>query len=263
MADNDTPDIQGSETNKPGLSGQMFLYEQPELLAPEEHGALGFTPPPRPYEFVKGARAIPLTMVEFGSAQRHFPIVFSSLEKPVPVAITGLDEGVNLFVEDGIWDPMAYVPSYVRCWPFAFAAEKEGRMAVVVDRASPAVTENPTYPFFVDGKISEQTEQLMNFCAQVERERRRTMEFCEKLMELDLLTVQRTTHTPDGNGEPETLADYVCINAEKLNELPADTVYELHQAGFLSAMYLELYSIENWRHLMARKVRRNTGAVAA
>ncbi len=32
-----------------------------------------------------------------------------------------------------------------------------------------------------------------------------------------------------------------------------DQVFELHQAGFLSAIYLQLYSLENWRHLMARR----------
>jgi len=47
---------------------------------------------------------------------------------------------------------------------------------------------------------------------------------------------------------------------KKIDNLPADAIYELHKAGFLSAMYMQLYSLENWRHLVARKVERQQKA---
>jgi SapC protein len=239
------------------IDGSKFLYAQPELLNKEDHGSLGFTAQERPFEYTRNVRAIPLTMVEFGSAQRHYPVVFSRLQDPVPLAVVGLSDDVNLFVDDGgEWDPMCYLPSYLRCYPFAFASEREGRMAVVVDRAAASVTENPVYPFFVDDEISEHTEALMRFCTQHERERKRTQEFCDKLIELDLLTQQRSTHKPDGATEAEPLADYVSIDVEKLNELDSDVVFDLHKNGQLSAIYLQLYSLENWRHLVARRVTR-------
>lgn len=254
-----------TEENKPGqpepVSGTMFLYEKPELLTKEEHGSMGFTPPKSPFEHVRTARAIPLTMTEFGSAQRNYPIIFSRLENPVPLAVVGLTEDVNLFVDEGgEWDPLCYLPSYLRCYPFAFASEREGRMAVVVDTAAASVTDDPQFPFFVDGKISEHTEALMRFCAQYEAERKRTREFCERLTELGLLTAQRATHTPEGATEALPLADYISIDAQKLTDLDSDTVYELHKGGQLSAMYLQLYSQENWRHLMARRVNRSDKA---
>ncbi len=62
------------------ITGQMFLYEKPELLTEELHSSLGFSVMERPYEFVRNVRAVPLTMVEFGSAQRTFPIIFSNME---------------------------------------------------------------------------------------------------------------------------------------------------------------------------------------
>lgn len=237
------------------VSGQMFLYEKPELLTPEAHGNLGFKPAERPYDFVRNVRAVPITMVEFGTAQRDYPIVFSNDSDPVPLAVVGLLDDVNLFVgDDGQWDPMCYVPGYLRCHPFAAAAEDEERMAIVVDAAAPNVSENPDYPFFVDGKVSEQADALMRLVAQYEHEKRRTREFCKKVVDLGLLTNLRATHKTDSESEPQAIADYVAINVDKLNELDKDTVYELHQAGFLSACYLQLYSLENWRHLMARKL---------
>lgn len=237
------------------ITGQMFLYEKPELLTQELHGSMGFSVVERPYEFVRNVRAVPLTMVEFGSAQRTFPIIFSNMENPIPLAVHGILDEENLFVdEDGNWDEMSYVPMYLRCHPFAFASGEGDRMAVVVDTAAATVSDDPQYPFFVDGKLSEQAEALMNACGQYEGERKRTQDFCDKVQELELLTPLRATHTPEGASEPEPLANYVAIDVEKLNGLPADIIYELHTKGFLSAMYLQLYSLENWRHLMARKL---------
>ena len=123
-----------------------------------------------------------------------------------------------------------------------------------VEAAAATVSDNPQYPFFVDGKLSEHTDALMRVCADFEKERNRTQQFCEKVRELELLAPLRATHTPDGETEPQSLANYVAIDAEKLGNLPADVVHELHTSGFLSAMYLQLYSLENWRHLMARKL---------
>lgn len=240
------------------VSGKMFLYKEPELLTPETHGSMGFTPAERPYDFVRAERAIPLTLTEFSSAMRCYPIIFSGVENPLPLAVTGTLEEENLFVdESGSWDQMSYVPMYLRCYPFAFAAEGGGKVAVVVDRAAPSVTENPTYPFFEGDKVSEHTENLMRLCAQYDVERRRTFDFCTRLVELELLTTMRSVWTPEGASEPEPLAEYVGIDSEKLGALDKDTVFELHGKGYLSAIYLQMYSIENWRHLVARSEQRD------
>jgi len=65
------------------MAGKKFLYKQPEILTYESHGKLGITPSEQPFDFVKNERAIPLTMVEISSAQRHYPIVFSNVDNPV------------------------------------------------------------------------------------------------------------------------------------------------------------------------------------
>jgi len=237
------------------LSGKMFLYEKPELLTPKDHGTMGFKPAENPFEFVKGVRAIPLTMVEFGSAMRHYPIIFSNLERPMPLAIVGLLDDVNLFVnEQGQWDQFCYVPTYLRCHPFTFAKEAGGQLAIVLDRNAASVSEEPEYPFFVNDEPSEHTNALMQLCADYERERLRTVEFGTKLVEHGLLGTMRASQTSGSGAEEQPLADYVAIDAAKLDELPAETIYEFHKAGFLSAAYLHLYSLENWRHLMARRV---------
>ncbi len=236
------------------VSGKMFLYQEPELLTAETHASMGFTPAERPFDFVKSERAIPLTLTEFSSAQRTYPIIFSNMKNPLPLSIVGLFDEGNLYVdEQGNWDSLCYVPTYLRCYPFAFATEGGGRLAVVVDRAADSVSENPQYPFFVGDKVSEHADALMRLCAQYDAERHRTIDFCNRLVELGLLTPLRATYTPDGATEAELLAEYIGIDTDRLNALSKDEVFDLHSAGYLSAIYLQLYSLENWRHLMARR----------
>lgn len=65
---------------------------------------------------------VPLTVEEFPLTQRNLPIVFSAGDDPIPLAMFGLNEGVNVFVdEDGTVDPAIYVPAYVRRYPFLLA----------------------------------------------------------------------------------------------------------------------------------------------
>lgn len=244
------------------LAGKMFLYQNPQLLMSETHGGMGLSPVDRPFDFVRDVRAIPLTMIEFSAAQRSYPIIFSNLEKPMPLAVVGLQDDINVFVDDqGQWDRFSYIPNYLRCYPFTFAREAGGNLAVVVDRDAPSVSETPEYPFFVDGQPSEHTNALTQLCIDYERERQRTVDYCSKLVDLGLLAVMRSAQVSAASENDETpIADYVAIDASKLDELPAETVHELHKAGFLSASYLHLYSLENWRTLLTRREDRNEAA---
>ncbi|HMO68852.1 MAG TPA: SapC family protein, partial [Novosphingobium sp.] len=73
-------------------------------------------------KWLAGQHAVPLTVEEFPQAQRHFPIIFSAGENPVPLALMGLNEGINVFVEDdGTLRAPVYVPAYARRYPFLLA----------------------------------------------------------------------------------------------------------------------------------------------
>jgi hypothetical protein len=242
------------------LSGKKFLYQKPELLSAEDHAALGLTPSQRPFDHVRAVRGIPLNLGEFTEAHLHYPIVFASKEQPTPVAIVGVTDDDNLFVNDaGLWDPLAYVPGYLRCYPFSVASSDGSNYALVVDVAAPTVSDQPAFPFFVDGAPSEATQTMMQMCAEYERGRMATEQFGKQLISLDLLSTHRTTHTPEGESEAQTLADYVAVNAERLAELPQETVYELHRSGALAALHLHLASLQNWRRLLARRALRDGG----
>src|SRR3546814_19785183 len=73
-------------------------------------------------DFLVGQHAVPLTTDEFTQACRFYPIVFSAGDNPVPLALMGMNEGINTFVDDKgkLLNPV-YVPAYIRRYPFLLA----------------------------------------------------------------------------------------------------------------------------------------------
>ncbi len=242
-----------AENTTADLTGKMFLYEQPELLAKSQHADLGLSRAERPYDFARFVQAIPLVVAEISSAQKHYPIVFADLDNPAPLAIVGLFEDLNLFVgDDGKWNRWSYIPSYLRRHPFAFASGTDENFAVVVDRAAAVVSDDPEYPFFNGDDLSENAQALVDFCGQYEAERTRTKTFCTRLKELELLTPQKAAQRIDSDDE-QLIANYVAVDIQRLNALDKDILQELHQEGSLSAIFGHLFSLENWNRLLDRR----------
>jgi len=245
------------------FEGNMFLYGDPVLLNKEDHGNLGLSQLERPYDFVKSIRGVPLVVGEIQSAQKHYPVVFSSFENPVLVAIVGIIDDENLFVDDsGNWDRSTYLPSYLRCNPFAFARRPDNEYAVVIDRSCEAITESAEIPFFDGEDMSEGTQKRVDFCGQYNEERRRTNEFCAKVKELGLLNGQRVTQSIS-DGTEVKIADYITVDSRKLAELDKDTLQELHQDGSLSIIFAQLFSLENWNRLITRRSDLKGGQLAS
>jgi hypothetical protein len=239
-----------------GFEGRMFLYTQPQLLSVEEHGHLGLNASSRPYDFVRSIRVVPLAAAEISSAQKNYPIVFSDLKKPTMLAVVAVFEDRNLFVDDnGNWDASAYVPAYIRCHPFALASRPNDQYAVVIDRAAPVISENAEQPFFRGRDLAQPIQARVDFCAQFSAHRPATQALCDRLVELDLLSGQQATFTPDGQEKQQTIASYVAVDFEKLQKLDAATLEGLFRDGTLSAIYAHRFSLENWFRLLERRQR--------
>ncbi|HSG88854.1 MAG TPA: SapC family protein [Pseudomonadales bacterium] len=244
-----------SESNEEAeapIGGRRYLWIQPELLSVEAHGDLGLTPSDAPFAFTATSRGMPLTLGEFRSAQRHFPIVFTDADNPVPLAAIGLKEERNLFLDaEGRWDERVYMPAYLRSHPFALAKAAEDRYALVIDRAAPAISKNPEVPFFENGELTEPVRKAIDFCQAYDAETERTREFCARLKELDLLTPQRMRR----DGAEEDMVRYFAVSVEKLDKLPADVVEDLFRRGYMAVIFAHLFSLEMWNELLRRENR--------
>ncbi|OYX91058.1 MAG: peptidase, partial [Caulobacter sp. 35-67-4] len=88
-----------------GISGNVLFYASPEPLNREQHAKLALVHNEKPYSFAAAGTAVPLTVTEFAPAALSFPVIFAG-EDRVPLAVMGLNNGENLFVNaDGSIDP--------------------------------------------------------------------------------------------------------------------------------------------------------------
>jgi hypothetical protein len=238
------------------LAGTVLFYSQPEPLSVDLHGALGVNAVEKPYAFVAASHIVPLTVTEFAPGALSYPVVFLGDNKQ-PCAVMGLRQGENLYIDTaGDFRPEAYIPAYVRRYPFVFANDDtQNRMILCVDRAAPFLVEGGEVPLFEDGQPSAYVNQAMEFCNNFEQERARTDSFVKLLTDLDLFETREANFTPrnpDGSaGTPQKLAEYFAVSEEKLKALPAEKLVELRDNGALGQIYAHLVSLLGWDRLIA------------
>lgn len=205
---------------------------------------------------------VPLTVDEFVSAQRHFPIVFSSGENMVPLALMGLNEGVNVFVgEDGALPSGMYVPAYARRYPYMLA------------KVSPASTElslcfDPTTdligkavkgePLFANDEPTEASKQTLAFCEQFELAGQRTSAFVAELAKHGLLMEGELTIT-QADGKPYVYRGFQMVDEAKLRELGNDLLGEWVKNGMLTLILAHLMSLELAREIFDRQAKLGKG----
>lgn len=248
-----------SETQGQGqLTGKMFLFDQPELMNHETHGTLGLTAPEKRYEFCAKVRAIPITVSEIPAAMKDYPVVLMSEEQPLPLAIVGMIDDVNLFVDpNGEWEDNRYIPGYLRRYPFALASESSGeRMAVIIDAAFSGLKPGGDVPLFENGEPTENTQAAIEFCKTFEKDRIMTEEFGKRLKDLGIIQNQTAQYTAQGTSEPQAFARYFGIDEEKFNALSDEQILELRKSGMLALMYGMIMSLSNWRMILQRRAKR-------
>jgi hypothetical protein len=207
-----------------------------------------------PMRFAAGAHFVPLAAVELFDAARDYPIVFAGGEDAIPMAVLGLRSGENLFLDaDGRWAEAAYVPAFVRRYPFVLSgAGQTTQFTVCLDEGYEGLSETEGTRLFDDeGKESELVTRIVGFLKDHLAEAERTRRFVERLRELDLLSVQ-DMQVQDGRGRTFALREFRTVDEKKLKALGNDVVGELHRSGYLGCIYAHLVSLGNVRRLASR-----------
>ena len=209
------------------------------------------------------AHAIPVTVDEFGLLQRHYPIVFSVGETPVPLALMGLNEGVNVFVEDdGTLSQEIYVPAYVRRYPFMLArlSPDAQELSLCFDPSSGLVGEfDEGIALFDDGKPSQATNDILKFCEEFELSAQRTVAFVKELTDADLLMEGEVSIQATGSEQPFVYRGFQMVNEEKLRELSGDELKRMNQNGMLTLITAHLFSLAVIREVFGRQMTQGKG----
>ncbi len=216
---------------------------------------------------VASAHAIPVTVDEFAMLQRHFPIVFSSGENPVPLVLMGLHEGTNAFFDENgtARDPSMYIPAYLRRFPFLLARLHEGadELSLCFDPTSGAVGEfDEGEPLFVGDEPSDATKAILQFCEQFEQAGQRTHAFMNELKQSNLLMEGEVAIQPEGNDQPFIYRGFQMVDEEKFRNLRGDELRKLNQNGALPLIMAHMFSLSVIREIFGRQVQQGTGPVS-
>ena len=218
--------------------------------------------------WIGNQHAIPLTVEEFPQAQRSFPIVFSGGDNPVPLALLGLNEGVNVFFDDEgkpVGDEF-YVPAYIRRYPLLLARLRPDaeEMSLCFDPTSELLGDFAEgQALFEGGQPSEHTKGLLDFCEKFEEAGARTQAFITELKSSDLLmegevAIQQTAR-PD---QPFVYRGFKMIDQEKLRQLAPEKLKEWNENGLLPLIYAHLFSLDLMRVIFARQAAQGKGPAA-
>src|SRR4051812_44548966 len=204
--------------------------------------------------------AIPVTVDEFGLAQRHYPIVFSIGDSPIPIALMGLNEGVNVFLdEDGRpRDQGIYIPAYIRRYPFMLARlrPESDELSLCFDPTSEAVGEFDEGQALFDGdQPSESTKAILQFCEQFEAAGQRTAAFIEELKSSNLLMDGEVAIQPEGFEQPFIYRGFRMVDEDKLRDLRGDELRKMNQNGMLPLIYAHLFSLSQMRDVFGRQLK--------
>ena len=210
------------------------------------------------------AHAIPVTVDEFALLQRTYPIVFSVGDNSVPLALMGLNEGVNTFLDDkGMLNEPVYLPAYLRRYPFLLAQLNEGsdELSLCVDPTSGVIGDGEGDAIFDGDQPSEKIKGILDFCEQFEAAGQRTAAFMAELEKSGLLMDGEVAIQPENSEQPFVYRGFRMIDEEKLREMRGDELRKMNQNGMLPLIFAHLFSLAQIRDIFGRQVAQGKGPV--
>ncbi len=238
------------------------FYRAVEPVQVNVHGKMKVRPVADLTEIAR-THAVPVTTDEFPIVQRNYPIVFSIGDKPVPIALMGLNEGVNVFLkEDGHpRDPSIYLPAYIRRYPFLLARLRadSDEMSLCFDPTAGSVGDFEEGQALFDGETpSQATQTILDFCEQFEAAGQRTAAFVEELQRMGLLMDGEVAIQPSGAEQPFIYRGFKMVDEEKLRDLRGDDLRKINQNGMLPIIFAHLFSLNQMREVFSKQVEQGT-----
>lgn len=202
------------------------------------------------FNYAANTNILPITVEEFGVAQRFYPIVFAPTGEGHPMVLMGLKESENRFIEkDGSWRRGTYVPGYVRRYPFILArrSEEDTEFTLGMDENAERISKDKGDALFADNKPTELTNQAVEFCKHYEEAAHQTRMFVKILNEHNLLKTGEVNLMADG--KPVKYDGFRIVDEKKLNELSDEVMAQLAKNGALAAIHAHLLSLAAFQGL--------------
>jgi len=211
------------------------FYRQPVILDRDIHKTLTVSPSPGGYLFAASAQTVLLAGSEFFDACRQFPIIFTPTGngRIVPLALMGLEKGENLFVDTkGGWLG-AYIPAYIRRYPFITTDGSDGQMTACFDEAFDGFNREGGLPLFENGHPSAKMTEIISFLEDYYRQIKETETFCALLAASGLLH-QIDAQANLADGRSYALNGMLVVNEQQLTRLSDTDIVHLFRTGMMA-----------------------------
>lgn len=193
---------------------------------------------------------------EFRNVQAHYPIVFrrDAAGGFHPLALFGLQEGANLFLDGDRWDA-TYIPLSVQRQPFLIGISGEERL-IHIDMDHPRARTGGGEPLFRDyGGATEFLERIKSVLLALHDGVVATPAFVEALLRHELLESFVLDVQLD-DGSHNRLVGFHTIDEARLQALEGSALERLARDGHLLPIYMALASLSRFRDLIERMNRR-------
>lgn len=234
-----------------------LLYKDLVPISSQEHGSWRIRPIDS-VAFAAKEHAIPVTIDEFAITQRFLPIVFSAGDNPVPLALMGLNEGVNTWIgDDGKMVQEGYLPAYLRRYPYLLARLRPDaeELSLCIDPTSNVIGPfEDGEPLFDGAEPSDAVKGVLTFCEQFETAGAKTGQFMKELVESELLMDGEVSIQVTPESQPFIYRGFQMVNEEKLRDLRGDQLRKMNQSGMLPLIHAHLFSLALMREIFARQM---------
>ncbi|EQB02205.1 SapC family protein [Sphingobium baderi] len=231
------------------VRGSLPLYHDPRAVHSVTHRDVAVHVGPSDFSFARKAPMVQIAVDEFERAALDYPIVFFG-EDHQPYVVTGLDAERNLFVAEGDYRPDAYVPAYLRRYPFVFARDDDSDALILcLDHGSNRVAkvgDEGAVALFDGDEPTVLTRQALEFCEHYEAAQARTRTLVRLLLELELFEAKQARYTPPGEATANLLLEYRTIDRARLDALAQDDFLRLRETGALPSIFAQIASQANW-----------------
>lgn len=208
--------------------------------------------------FCSQSNAIPLSFSEFGVACRDYPLAFTSSDGGrtfAAVAVLGMAASENLFLVDGRWDERAYLPAYVRRYPFCMArvtldSVEQANRLICVEKSF--LADDGERMFDDAGGPLERWRPIDKLLNEYEADLERSREMCAILADYALLE-PFTLQAMLNSGGAMNLGGMYRVEEKKLEFLNAAQHRNLIKKGIMGRIYAHLLSLDNFARLLKRK----------
>lgn len=204
-------------------------------------------------------------LTELRAAQSEYPLFLRKNNETGQfeiIAMFGLTESENLFLDEQGWHAH-YLPLTIQRRPFLIGfqssddpANPEDKPVVHIDMDSPRVsTTEGEALFLAQGGQSPYLQHISSVLNAIHQGNEHNQPFMDALQQFELIEPVNLKIQLD-NGENIELTGLYTVQEETLRALPGESIAQLHQQGYLDAIYMMLASLQNLTRLIAMKNQR-------